>query len=292
MLTRPTQDMPPCVLEENPPCLLEENPPCLLEENPPCVLEDNPEVGPVDDDDGVLLEANDEGADTDEDEVEVPYMPGRPPDETHVIDVARPIGGALGLVLDETNTVVALREGSPAERCARFVLGDVVVGVNGVPVGADLRVGALLRSLPPSPTCSVEVRRAAVPRALPAKAQVEGQLEAQRAARAEIERRAEDADPPPARPPVAGMAEAVSDDLPAHTRAGLQAKWERHARAPLGRRINAAALMRMEGNDKFSEGQFKQARRASPSSHGLKATLSSGDGRDLVCDLMLGGGGW
>ena len=33
-----------------------------------CVLEDNPEVDPVDDDDGVLLEANDEGADTDEDE--------------------------------------------------------------------------------------------------------------------------------------------------------------------------------------------------------------------------------
>jgi len=53
--------------------------------------------------------------------------------------------------------------------------------------------------------------------------------------------------------------QAATKPLAPRTKKSLEFLWRGQARQPLTNRLNAAAVMKAEGNDKFSEGDFKQA---------------------------------
>ena len=49
------------------------------------------------------------------------------------------------------------------------------------------------------------------------------------------------------------------EGLDPSTRRHLEGMWRRQARQPLAKRLSAADMLRDEGNDKYSEGDFEKA---------------------------------
>ena len=152
---------------------LEENPGELeLEDNPgELELEDNP--GELEDDsaDGLpWLEANVAGSlavsEYDEDQTlwEIPFAADEeeapPQDETVEVRLLRKGSERLGLVLDSSNVVVALRDGSPAALSGEIFVGDAILAVQGHLCSPERRVAQLLRELPDAAVYAFTLRRA------------------------------------------------------------------------------------------------------------------------------------
>ena len=128
----------------------------------------------VDDGDG-----DDDGVDDDDDdEFEIPYSASlsaalaaaptaeEPPSTTVEVRLWRDGQAALGLVLDASNHVVALRPCSPAAAAfdeGRLHVGDQVLSVCGVGCSDQQRVGEVLRALGPKKVYELQLRRYAEP---------------------------------------------------------------------------------------------------------------------------------
>ena len=151
------------------------------------------------DDDGV-----DDDDDDDDDKFDVPYsaslsaaLAAAPPAEeplTTVVEVRlwRDGQAALGLVLDASNHVVALRPCSPAAAAfdeGRLHVGDQVLSVCGAGCSEQQRVGEVLRALGPKKVYELQLRRYAEPPAhLPSGATLRGELAQQQEAEERQER--------------------------------------------------------------------------------------------------------
>ena len=147
-----------------------------LEENPgeeELLLEENPGEGDSATGSGEwnpTLEENQPGPqgdgddEEDEEEWEIPFAmdSGAPTETAEIVDVriARKGNERLGLVLDETNVIVALREDTPAAASGDLFVGDTVLAVQGVTCSLEKRVAQLLRELPDAATYVFTVRRA------------------------------------------------------------------------------------------------------------------------------------
>eukprot|EP00964_Phaeocystis_antarctica_P155208 scaffold124253_cov39-Phaeocystis_antarctica.AAC.1 len=124
-------------------------------------------------------DGDDDGVDDDDDdEFEVPYsaslsaaLAAAPPAEelpstTVEVRLWRDGQAALGLVLDASNHVVALRPCSPAAAAfdeGRLHVGDQVLSVCGVSCSDQQRVGEVLRALGPKKVYELQLRRYAEP---------------------------------------------------------------------------------------------------------------------------------
>ena len=249
--------------------------------------------------DGVLFEANvaangdAEDSDYEEEEWEIPFAlegPAAPNTET-VIDVrlSRKGDERLGLVLDAANVIVALREGTPAAASGELFVGDTVLAVQGVACTAEKRVALLLRELPDAATYVFTVRRALDltasdlggmagfvsepvaehgPLLTPEEAaeQAQRELEMRQKMREEVDKLPEGDE----------LKEQLSKELAPRNlteskymssktelepgaKRTMQGMWYRQARQELDRRLSAAEMLKDEGNDKFSEGEYKEA---------------------------------
>ena len=148
-------------------------------------LEDNPGEGAVDDGstshaDGLRLEDNEHvatGDDDDDDDDgfadgeevwEISFSTSvreKPPvDEIVEVRLFRKGDERLGLVLDATNVVVALREGTPAAQSGEIFVSDTVLAVQGVACSAERRVAQLLRELPDAAVYAFTIRRSLAPK--------------------------------------------------------------------------------------------------------------------------------
>lgn len=313
-----------CELEENPGeggCALEENAgeggELELDDSGECELEleleleDNPDEAAS----GVVLQEQPDEATGDpeeeeeEDEWEIPfaYEVHRPVDALSVdVKLFRKDGERLGLVLDEQNVVVALRDGTPAERSGEIFVGDKVLAVQGVACTDDKRVAVLLRELPDAavytftlkralsagagdgistdvvdhgPLLSPEEIEAFQQREMEARRKLRDALPEEERGQVEPRNLTESKYAPPPRLP-RSLLRLRSPSLltpppypdPNPTRyfakdsqpspAALQQMkdmWYRQARGELKRRLNAAEMLKDEGNDKFSEGEYKDA---------------------------------
>ena len=277
---------------------------CELEDNPgegdELALEDNPGEGddvPSGADDGLQLEDNlpssaAAAADFFEDGEEVWEIPYAESDreallQDEVLEVRlfRKGEERLGLVLDATNVVVALREGTPAAQSAQIFVGDTVLAVQGVACSAERRVAQLLRELPDAAVYAFTVRRALSLEsrmgAIASEVVDHGPLLTPEEQERQLEREVENRHK---------MREEIakSDDVSAEEKAALQqhlaprnlheskymsansepspaakkqmeAMWHRQARSHLANRFSAAEMLKDEGNDKFSEGQYQEA---------------------------------
>lgn len=134
-----------------------------------CELEDNvvtATAAPTGDaPDHPVLEEN-EGEDVDEDdgddEWEIPFAEKEEGPETHAVfevRLHREGNERLGLVLDEQNCVVMLREGTPAARSGEIEIGDQIMELQGVQVTPQRRVAVLLRELPDAAVYSLKIKR-------------------------------------------------------------------------------------------------------------------------------------
>ena len=171
-----------CALEENPgenddgdgesECVLEdEDGECVLEdEDGGCELELEEENGSAaTGHDGMpRLEPNSasgdaEDDDDDEEEWEIPFAAAgaavMPDTQTLDVRLMRVGDERLGLVLDASNVIVALREGTPAARSTELHVGDTVLAVQGVACSPERRVAQLLRELPDTAAYVFTVRR-------------------------------------------------------------------------------------------------------------------------------------
>ena len=231
-------------------------------------------------------------SESDDDELDVPYsaslsaaLAAAPPmvvPRITIVEVRlwRDGQAALGLVLDVSNHVVALRPGSPAAAAfdeGRLHVGDQVLSVCGIGCSEQRRVGELLRALGPKKVYELRLRRYAEPPAhLPTGAALREEL-----ARQQVEERAQMGPAEEAEEEAAGAAgaagaaagggrqlsiaeaaaqvEAEGGEADAATRARLWPMWRRQARQPLGRRLSAADMLRQEGNAKFSQADFAGA---------------------------------
>ena len=155
----------------------------------------------VDDGDG-----EDDGVDDDDndDEFEIPYSASlsaalaaaptaeEPPSTTVEVRLWRDGQAALGLVLDASNHVVALRPCSPAAAAfdeGRLHVGDQVLSVCGVGCSDQQRVGEVLRALGPKKVYELQLRRFAEPPAhLPSGATLREELAQQQEAEERQER--------------------------------------------------------------------------------------------------------
>ena len=145
-----------------------------LEENPgeDLLLEENPGEGDsaTGGEWNPTLEDNQPGPhgngddDEDEEEWEIPFAmdAGAPTETAEIVDVriARKGNERLGLVLDEANVIVALREDTQAAASGNLFIGDTVLAVQGVACSLEKRVAQLLRELPDAATYAFTVRRA------------------------------------------------------------------------------------------------------------------------------------
>lgn len=134
-------------------------------------LEDNPgeRAAAAGNEEELLLEENeaqcsDEWSDGSE-EWEIPILGSDDEEEPlpnhEVLEVRLSKRGneRLGLVLDDANVVVALREGTPAAASGQILTGDVVIAVQGFATSKEQRVGTLLRELPDAATYAFTLRR-------------------------------------------------------------------------------------------------------------------------------------
>ena len=244
------------------------------------------------DDDG---DGDDDDDDDDENELDVPYSASlsasladappavAPPTATDaIVEVRLWRDGqeALGLVLDATNHIVALRHGSPAAAAfdeGRLHVGDQILSVCGVGCSEQQRVGEVLRALGPKKVYELRLHRYAQPPAhLPTGATLRAGLERQQAEqREQWEQWGADGEPGEAAAGAAGagrgggrhtsieaaaaQVEAEGAEADAATRARLWPMWRRQARQPLERRLSAADMLRQEGNAKFSRADFAGA---------------------------------
>lgn len=228
------------------------------------------------------LEANEAECsdDSDEGEIfwEIPFAEEvTSPADYEILDVRLwpEAGERLGLVLDEDNTVVMLREHSPAERCGGLLPGDRVLALQGAPCSRERRVAQLLRELPDAAVYVLTIHRAlgeATRAGTRTRAEIaeHGPLMTQselleakeREADLKHELRKQGVDVP-----LSTVDEAAAeskraggvDGLDPATRRQLNAMWERQARDKLPRRLSAADMLREEGNEKFSCGEYDKA---------------------------------
>ena len=171
------EDNDACELEENAACELEDNDTlaCALEDNEADELEENEAACPLEENASVaeptgtahvqpVLEDN-EGSDDDDDdddEWEIPYAEKEEGPETDAyleVRLHREGNERLGLVLDEQNCVVMLREGTPAANSGEIEVGDEIVEVQGVAVSRERRVAMLLRDLPDAAVYALKIKR-------------------------------------------------------------------------------------------------------------------------------------
>ena len=283
-----------CALEDNPgECALEDNPgECALEENPDdgCALEDNPEEAtggealPKLEINPLLTDADDE--DDDDDEWEIPFAneeeAALPTSQTLDVRLTRQGEERLGLVLDAANVIVALREGTPAERSAELFVGDTVLAVQGVACSSERRVAQLLRELPDAAVYVFTVRRAldATRGELSESVVDHGPLltpeEVEKQKQKELELRQKmreevDALPADHEDKAALQKQLAPQNLTESKYASGRTKlspaaekqmkemWYRQARQEMARRLSAAEMLKDEGNDKFSEGDYEAA---------------------------------
>ena len=153
-------------------------------------------------------DCDDDGVDDDDDdEFEVPYSASlsaalaaaptaeEPSSTTVEVRLWRDGQAALGLVLDASNHVVALRPCSPAAAAfdeGRLHVGDQVLSVCGVGCSDQQRVGEVLRALGPKKVYELQLRRYAEPPAhLPSGATLREEL-AQQQQQAEEREQAEE----------------------------------------------------------------------------------------------------
>ena len=255
-------------------------------------LEDNPGEEATGFADGPTLEANHlapgcfEEEDDDDDEWEIPFAEdGRAAlPEVEMLDIRLTRRGdeRLGLVLDESNVLVALREGTPAASSGELLIGDTVVAVQGVACSAERRVAQLLRELPDAASFVFTVRRALDatrmgssqpvaehgPLLTPEEAETHAQrqLEQRHAMRKEVEQLPNDHEGKEAmrahlQPQNLAESKYISSMEKPSAAAEMQMKdmWQRQARAELQRRLSAAEMLKDEGNDKFSAGEYADA---------------------------------
>ena len=274
-------------------CCLEENPgggggasdeDCLLEDNPgdPSSLSlDGPTLEAQPDPTG---DADDSGSSDEEWEIPFSASGEAAPATAQEIEVRLPLkaGERLGLVLDAGNVVVALRPDTVAARSNEILVGDRVLAVQGEPCSAERRVAQLLRDLPqaavyvltleraleaelhtawhtrhimehgPLPTPEEEREQAA--RSLEERAQLREQLpeEYHKEMGLEPQNLAESKF-------VSGRPGGGVEDLDPIKRKAMQDMWYRQARGKLEGRLSAAEMLRGEGNDKFSAGEYAEA---------------------------------
>ena len=261
-----------------------------------CALEENEEEEATGDE-LPALETNvaqapdlDDDSDSDDEVWEIPFATE---DDAHEVPgcqqidirLTRQNGERLGLVLDANNDIVALREGTPAARSGELLVGDSVIAVQGVACSLGKRVAQLLRELPDAATYIFTVRRALDatrgsqgelakdviehgPLMTPeeATAQQEEEIKARAKLRKEVEAL------PNTDPRKAALQEQLAPQNLAeskymsaqHEPSAAQKKqmndmWYRQARGGLDRRLSAAEMLKDEGNDKFSEGDYDAA---------------------------------
>ena len=163
-----------------------------------------------DGDDSGVGDDDDEDDDDDDDEFDVPYSASlsaalaaaslAEEPSTTIVEARlwRDGQAALGLVLDASNHVVALRPCSPAAAAfdeGRLHVGDQVLSVCGVCCSEQQRVGEVLRALGPKKVYELQLRRYAEPPAhLPSGATLREELAQQQQAeerqgRQQMERR-------------------------------------------------------------------------------------------------------
>ena len=65
----------------------------------------------------------------------------------------------LGLVLDDGNSVVMLREGTPAALCGQIKIGDEITEIEGAVVSQERSVTTLLQELPVTPLYMLKIKR-------------------------------------------------------------------------------------------------------------------------------------
>lgn len=135
-------------------------------------LEDNPgerpggalRIGTLVLESNAAFGADGDDEDDDEDQWEIPFAMELPeaPNLDEIVDVRllRKADERLGLVLDASNVIVALRDDTPAARSGGLFVGDTVLAVQGVACTAERRVAQLLRELPDAPTYVFTVKRA------------------------------------------------------------------------------------------------------------------------------------
>ena len=173
------EDNDACELEynEDSACALEDNEACELEDSGACALKDNEAACPLEDSASVaeptgtspdqpVLEDNDgsddDDDDDDDDEWEIPYAEKEEGPETDTfleVRLHREGNQRLGLVLDEQNCVVMLRENTPAAICGEIEVGDEIVELQGVMVSRERRVATLLRELPDAAVYVLKIKR-------------------------------------------------------------------------------------------------------------------------------------
>ncbi|KAL1520670.1 hypothetical protein AB1Y20_022240 [Prymnesium parvum] len=221
------------------------------------------------------LEENVGASDTDDDgevQWEIPFAEREDAPETdEVLEVRlrREGNERLGLVLDEENSVVLLREGTPASRCGEIEVGDQILEVQGVEVTRERRVATLLRDLPEAAVYVLKIRREL--RATERTDHLEHGPLMTAEELAQFEERQED---------LKHELRKQGHDIPCHNyaetramqkrgggeeslepavRSRLWAMWKMQARSKLERRLSAAEMLRGEGNDKYAEGDFEAA---------------------------------
>ncbi len=232
------------------------------------------------------MEEEEEEEEEEDEEFEIPYSAAlsaalaaasTPADREVEVRLWREGQGPLGLVLDATNYVVALRHGTPGAAAfdeGRLHVGDQVLSVCGVACSEQRRVGEVLRELGAKQVFDFRLRRSAEPPAhLPTGAALRDELEKQHAEqRQQRQQQQQNGAGRPAGPEAGGgrqlsleeamaQAEAEGGEVDAKAKARLWPMWRRQARQPLQRRLSAAEMLRQEGNAKFSAGDFEGALR-------------------------------
>lgn len=283
-------------LEENPgeELTLEINPGEDDDDDDLLELEENPGEEPETDISMLVLEDNQPGPDGDaedeyEQEWEIPFAtegPSAPITET-IFDVRIPRKGdeRLGLVLDASNVIVALREGTPAAASGEIFVGDTVLAVQGVACSTEKRVALLLRELPDAATYVFTVRRTLDLTASGAHGvsesvmehgplltpeemaeQQQREMELRQKMREEISKLPDDNEAKEqlsAELAPRNLAESrymsSKTEMEPGTKRTLQGMWYRQARQALDRRLSAAEMLKDEGNEKFSQGEYREA---------------------------------
>ena len=228
---------------------------------------------------------------------EIPYsaVEEKPPDDTVVeVRLMRKGNERLGLVLDASNVVVALRPETPASLSCEIFTGDQILAVQGIECTAEKRVAQLLRELPDAAVYAFTVKRAlghghagggsvggGPGGSLSTEVAEHGPLltpeEAKEYEQRELERRQQ------LRDYIASSSEIGADEKQAlqqqlaprnlteskyasaktemskEATDQMKAMWYRQARSDLARRLSAAEMLKDEGNDKFAAGEYRDA---------------------------------
>lgn len=217
-------------------------------------------------------EGNATDSDGDREELEIPFLATEvaPLEELEKeVRLHREGDEQLGLVLDASNVVVMLREDTPASRSGQFEVGDHVVAVQGVEVNKERRVAMVLRELADAAVVVIRLRRA-IRRKRYSDHLDHGPLmtadEILAAQTREADLRYEmcqqgnallvnDTEEAAAEARRAGGVEGLDPG----TRKHLESMWRMQARSKLAKRLSAADMLRDEGNDKFSAGEYEKA---------------------------------